>query len=148
MTRANTKTTNETQIRKIVDDWTKALHAKDVDRLMTDYAPDVVAFELEPPLRYEGDAYRKSFHEWFTTFKGPIGYEIRKTQHYRGRRRRVCHCLNRISGARTNGEQTDVWLRVTVGFRKIDGKWKGMHEHASVPFYMDGSYKAEVDLEP
>ena len=46
-----------------------------------------------------------------------------------------------------NGEETDVWVRATVGLRKIDGRWKIIHEHASVPFYMDGSYRAAVDLE-
>jgi PhnB protein len=39
-------------------------------------------------------------------------------------------------------------VRATVGFRKVDGKWRVVHEHVSVPFYMDGSYKAAVDLKP
>jgi hypothetical protein len=26
------------------------------------------------------------------------------------------------------------WMRVTVGYRRIDGKWKVTHEHVSVPF--------------
>ncbi len=58
------------------------------------------------------------------------------------------HSLNRIYGKRTNGEQTDVWVRVTAYRRKINGKWLIMHERVSVPFYMDGSYKAAVDLKP
>jgi ketosteroid isomerase-like protein len=33
-----------------------------------------------------------------------------------------CHSLNRISGTRTNGEASDVWVRTTVGYRKIDGE--------------------------
>jgi hypothetical protein len=45
-------------------------------------------------------------------------------------------------------EQTDVWVRATVGFAKKDGAWKATHEHFSVPFYMDGSNKAAVDLSP
>jgi len=46
------------------------------------------------------------------------------------------------------GEETDVWVRATVGYRKIDGKWRVAHEHASVPFYMGGGDKAAVDLKP
>ena len=34
------------------------------------------------------------------------------------------------------------WHRSAVGYRKIDGRWMVMHEHFSVPFYMDGSDKA------
>jgi ketosteroid isomerase-like protein len=41
-----------------------------------------------------------------------------------------------------------IWFRHTLGFRKIRGKWKIPHEHESVPFYMDGSFKAAVDLKP
>jgi ketosteroid isomerase-like protein len=56
--------------------------------------------------------------------------------------------LNRISGTRTSGEETDVWVRMTLGCKKINGTWKIAHEHASVPFHMDGSYKAVVELKP
>jgi ketosteroid isomerase-like protein len=37
---------------------------------------------------------------------------------------------------------------VTACYRKIKGKWLITHEHVSVPFYMDGSYRAAVDLKP
>jgi PhnB protein len=47
-----------------------------------------------------------------------------------------------------DGEQTNVWVRATVGLRKIDGKWLIVHAHESVPFYKDGSYRAAVDLKP
>lgn len=43
---------------------------------------------------------------------------------------------------------TDVWFRATVGLRRGDGGWTIMHEHTSVPFYMDGSFKAAIDLQP
>ena len=42
----------------------------------------------------------------------------------------------------------DLWFRATLGFRKIDGKCAITHEHSSVPFYMDGSFKAAIDLKP
>jgi ketosteroid isomerase-like protein len=54
--------------------------------------------------------------------------------------------LNRISGTRTDGEQTDVSVRATVGLRRIGGRWQVTHEHSSVPFYMDRA--AAVDLVP
>ncbi|HVH07431.1 MAG TPA: nuclear transport factor 2 family protein, partial [Myxococcota bacterium] len=50
--------------------------------------------------------------------------------------------------ARTEGPRTDVWVRATFGFRKLDGAWILTHEHRSVPFYMDGSERAATDLEP
>jgi uncharacterized protein (TIGR02246 family) len=140
---------NELQIRKLIDDWAKALHAKDVDKIMSVYASDVVAFDLAPPLKYAGaDAHRESFEQWFATFRGPIASEMRDLDITVGKDVAFSRCFNRIRGARTNGEETDVWVRVTVCFHKRDDKWMVVHEHVSVPFYMDGSYRAAVDLEP
>ena len=53
-----------------------------------------------------------------------------------------------LTGARTDGTQTDVWTRLTRCLRQIDGRWKITHSHESVPFYMDGSNKAALDLKP
>ena len=143
------KTTDEAQIRQLIDGWTKALHAKDVDGVMSHYAPDILLFDLAPPLQYlGGDAYRKNWEEWFTSWQGPIGYEIRNLSITVGDDVAFTHSLNRIYGKRTTGEDTDVWVRATACFRKIGGKWLVTHEHVSVPFYMDGSYRAAVDLKP
>jgi ketosteroid isomerase-like protein len=58
------------------------------------------------------------------------------------------HGLLHLTGSRTSGEQTDVWVRQTFCLRRVNGAWRIVHEHASVPFYMDGSYRAAVDLKP
>ena len=59
-----------------------------------------------------------------------------------------CTSLNHMTGTKTDGEPVDLWFRATYGLRKIDGRWVIVHEHESVPFYMDGSYRAAVDLRP
>jgi ketosteroid isomerase-like protein len=41
-----------------------------------------------------------------------------------------------------------LWFRVTLGLRRIDGRWLVTHEHESVPFEMDGSFRASVGLQP
>jgi uncharacterized protein (TIGR02246 family) len=149
MTTENTKAIEETQIRLLIDNWTKALRAKDVSALMSNYTPDILVFDLAPPLQYVGTAaYRKNFEEWFASFRGPIGCEVSDLVITTGDDVAFSHSLNRIRGTRRNGEETDVWVRATVCYRKLDGKWFVAHEHISVPFYMDGSYKAAVDLKP
>lgn len=149
MTTENKQVNDERQIRTLIDNWANAIRAKDVDGLMSHYTPDILVFDLAPPLQYAGiDAYRKNFEEWFSSFQGSIGCEIRDLSINAGDDVAFGHSLNRISGERTSGEETDVWVRATVCYRKIDGEWRIAHEHASVPFYMDGSYKAAVDLKP
>jgi uncharacterized protein (TIGR02246 family) len=148
MASGKTKKKDEAQIRQLIDNWAKALRAKDVDGLMANYAPDMLLFDLAP-LQYKGaDAYRKSWEKWLPTFQGPLGFDRREVNITAGDEVAFCHCLNRITGKRVDGTETDVWVRVTVCFRKIDGKWMVTHEHVSVPFHMDGSYRAAVDLKP
>ena len=56
--------------------------------------------------------------------------------------------LNRLGGKLHSGDEFEIWVRVTMGFRKVNGAWKIAHAHTSVPFYMDGSFKAATDLNP
>lgn len=143
------KTNDEAQIGDLIESWTKALRAKNIDALMSHYTPDVLLYDLAPPLVHRGaEVYRKSWEQWLPTFQGPVGYEIRNLRITTGDDVAFSTSLNRLSGLRTSGEQTDVWVRATVCYRKVDGKWLVTHEHVSVPFYMDGSLKAAVDLRP
>ncbi len=149
MTRQSSAATDEAQIRQLIDNWAKALRAKDINGLMSHYTPDILVFDLAPPLQYVGiNAYRNNFEDWFASFQGPIGYEIRGLSITPGDDVAFSRSLNRISGRRTSGENTDVWVRATIGFRKIGGNWMITHEHFSVPFYMDGSARAAIDLKP
>ena len=40
-----------------------------------------------------------------------------------------------------------MWIRATLCYRKIDGKWMVTHEHVSVPFDPE-SGQASLDLKP
>jgi uncharacterized protein (TIGR02246 family) len=149
MTPGNSRHDDEAKVRAVIDSWAKAIAAKDVDAVMSHFATDIVTFDLAPPLECAGaDALKKSLQAWFPSFQGPIGYEISGLSITTGDDVAFCRSLNRISGTRTDGEETDVWVRATVGLRKVDGKWLIAHVHESVPFYMDGSYRAAVDLKP
>jgi ketosteroid isomerase-like protein len=122
---------------------------KDADKILSHYVTNLMLVDLADPLKYRGaDTYKKSLNEWFSTFVGPIGYEFGDLEITAGSDVAFVHGITHMSGKRTNGENTDVWVRATVGLRKIDGKWLISHEHISVPFYMDGSDKAALDLKP
>ena len=150
MTTENTKTNPEAQIRGVLDDWANALRSKDAEGVMSHYAADLVQFDLAPPLKQAGPNALNdtTLNDWFSTFQGAIGYEIRDLSITAGDNVAFCHSLNHLSGRKTAGDEVDLWLRATVCFRRIDGKWTITHWHESVPFYMDGSYKAAVDLKP
>ena len=148
MTTRQSTASDEVQLRQLIEQWTQALYAKDLNTLMSYYAPDILTFDILPPLQYQGvDAYRKNFEAWFAAVQGPIEYETRDLRIMTGEEVAFCHSLNRVRSTRTTGEATDCWVRVTVGFRKMEGTWRITHEHVSVPCDMETSH-ALLDLQP
>ena len=74
----DSKANNEVQVREVIASWAKAFSAKDVEGTMACFAPDVLTFDLAPPLQYAGrEVIRKVLEDWFPTWDGPIGLEIR-----------------------------------------------------------------------
>jgi len=142
-----TKAADEGRIRALIDAVSTAIRSKDADGVVRHHAAGLVHFSLAPPLQ-STEAAARSLTEWFATWQGPIGYEIRNLSIAVGADVAFCHSLNRMTGERTDGGHTDVWFRLTLGLRKIGGTWKIVHEHESVPFYMDGSMRAATDLRP
>ena|SRR5687768_4788758 len=137
---------NETQIRNVIEDWAAGMRAKDAKRVMGHGADGLVHFSLAPPLvADENGPY--GLQNWFKTWEGPLGYELRDLEIVSGDGVAFSHSLNHLTGTQ-GGEKQDLWFRSTLGFRKIGGEWKIVHEHESVPFLMDGSDKAALDLKP
>jgi uncharacterized protein (TIGR02246 family) len=148
MPTTTTPTREGAQIRECMDALAQALRAKKIDALMAHYAPDIVTFDLRPPLQVQGvDAYRKNFEAWFASVQGPIDYEIRDLRITMSDDVAFCHSLSHVKSTRTTGEKADYWVRVTSGFQKMNGQWMVTHEHVSMPFNMQ-TMQAAVDLQP
>jgi uncharacterized protein (TIGR02246 family) len=124
----------DVQIRECLDAWARALRAKDIDALMAHYTPDILTFDLMPLQSLGVDAYRKNFEVWFASVQGPIDYEIRDLGITIRDDVAFCHYLGHVRSTRTTGEKNDYWVRVTMGFQKLNGRWMVTHEHVSVPF--------------
>ena len=142
----NSRTSDEAKIRSLIDQRAKALHAKNAEGVVVCRTSDYVQFSLAPPLAHTSDA--KNLNAWFATWQGPIGSEARDLTIAVSGDTAFSHGLSRMTGTKTDGAEVDLWFRETLCFRKVDGAWKIAHEHSSVPFYMDGSFRAAIDLKP
>jgi uncharacterized protein (TIGR02246 family) len=142
------KKNDETEIKRVMESGVEAVRTRDIDGVMSIYAPEVVSFDIVPPLKYVGaDAFRKVWEEVFFVYQGPIDYEIHDLTITVGDDVAFSHSLNRISGTLNNGQKTDLWLRWTACFRKINGKWLIVHHQNSVPVDLEHG-KAVLDLKP
>jgi len=142
------RTTNETAIRRLVDDFVKAIRAKDINGVMSFLAPDVVSFDVGPPLQHGGgEAFVKRWQELFEAYQGPIEYEVRDLSISADDDVAFSHSLNRVAGTMKNGKKSDRWLRWTACYQKSNGKWLIVHEQVSVPVDLKTG-KALLDLKP
>ena len=106
----------------------EAVQVRDADAAVADYADDVRNFDLAPPLQHAGrKTIRDNLQGWFATFSGPVGNQLRELKIETGGDLAFAHGFNRIHGKRTDGSETSVWIRLTLGFRKIGGAWKVTH---------------------
>ena len=138
----------EALVRMRVEDLAKAVRAKDIDRVMSFYAADIVSFDIAPPLRYVGaDAKRRAWLEAFTAYTGPIAYEVRELSATTHGELAFVHSINHVNGTLASGHITDLWLRWTACFRRIDGVWLVVHDHVSVPSDLEHS-RAVLNLTP
>ena len=125
---------DEGAIRALVDTFVKAIRAKDVDRVMSAFAPQVVSFDLGPPLRHGGGAaFSRRWQALFQSIPGAIDYEVHDLQVAVGNGVAFSHSLNRMAGTTATGGAMDRWLRWTACYRKVGGQWRIVHEHVSVP---------------
>jgi ketosteroid isomerase-like protein len=139
---------DEAGIRQRIGELAEAISAMDLGGVKPVYAPDIVSFDIVPPLQAAGAAAK--WHNWadvFTVYQHPLGYEIRDLTITVGDDVAFAHSLNRISGTLKNGNSADYWVRWTACFRKTDGNWLIAHDHVSVPTDM-ASGSALLNLKP
>ncbi len=129
-------------------EWKHGFEARDVRGVMAIYAPDVVAYDLVPPLQLIGsDAYRQSYSNFFAEFKGPIRVSYQNIDVEQSGDIAFAFGLERLRGTLADGKPVDMWIRFSGGWRRENGQWRVVHEHVSVPVDMTTG-KARSDLTP
>jgi uncharacterized protein (TIGR02246 family) len=134
MSASNERTTNEAAIRKLVEDWARAVRAKDLKGILANHSPEILMFDVPPPLESKGiDSYRKTWDLFFSWSDDPVIFDFNEVDITAGSDVAYVTALMRCSGTEPKGERTRLEFRLTIGLRKIGGQWTVMHEHHSIP---------------
>lgn len=127
--------TDETEIRGIVGQWVGAIQACDVDGVLAAHTDDIVMFDVPPP--YNGirgiDAYRDSWPPFFEWIRSGAVFELLELDVTSGDTVAFARALLRCGTPEEFAANPDNRLRVTMGLRKVDGRWLIAHEHHSFP---------------
>ena len=149
---------DQAQIRQLLEDMAAGHRAKDAAQIVAGYAPDIVLYSLAPPLlSRRGDLLdigggRKvdmttaaGVQTWLAGFgDAQFDYEIRDVEVAAGGDAGYAYGLARMGSPGA----FSLWFRITLGLRKTEGRWQITHLHESVPFNMDQSFTAAIDLQP
>jgi uncharacterized protein (TIGR02246 family) len=127
--------TDERLITTLIEDWAAAVRAGDLDGVLADHAADIVMFDVPPP--DDGvrglDAYRRTWPDFFKWLRGGASFEIVSLAVTAGDDVAFAQALLNCSTAEELTQNPDARLRLTLGLRKLDGRWVVTHEHHSFP---------------
>ena len=129
------KTDDKAAIKKVIDDFFAALCEKDVKRMISHYAPDAILFDVKPPYQVKGAvAWKHLWEACIGYFPPSFGVELRDQVIHVGGDVALSHYLFRLTGTKPDDPAAQTYIRTTTGYKRINGKWKIVHEHGSVPF--------------
>ena len=125
---------NEAAIRAVIESWAAAVRRRDLPGILQNHSSDIVMFDVPPPLQSRGiEAYRKTWELFFSWSSDPIPFDITEMNITAGMDVAFVVATMRCAEPGINGEHIALDFRLTVGLRKIDGRWTITHEHHSVP---------------
>lgn len=126
---------DEKAIRELIASWAEAVHAGDMDGVLAAHSDDVVMFDVPPP--FDGvrglEAYRATWPPFFGWQRQGACFEIDSLDVTAGREVAFAHALLRCGTPEELRREPDRRLRLTVGLRKVEGRWLVTHEHHSFP---------------
>jgi uncharacterized protein (TIGR02246 family) len=132
----NTRAKDEAAIKALEARFVAAFKVRDVNAIMACYVPDasLIVFDVSPPRQFNGaDGYRKDWEEYLAAFPGPWDMRMSDLDITVGGDVAYGHNIQRASFTAKDGKKMEVTVRVTDGYRKVNGQWLISHEHVSVP---------------
>ncbi len=128
-------TSIEDELRQLIADRVRAVAERDSRTLVDAHDPAVVSYPVLPPAETRGTAaVANGLGAWLASYAVGPGYEVHHL--HVGGADDVGYCAFRyhVSGRLHDGAEVDMWVRSTLVCRRVDGAWRIVHQHESVPF--------------
>lgn len=128
------------QIHEVLEDWAKATRQNRKDEILKNHVPDLVIFDVLPPMKYESaESYRQSWDGWQPETQGEGQFELENLSVTASTDLAFAHCFIRCGGTMPDGYSFQDLVRATFCLKKIDGAWKILHQHISKPIQQPSS---------
>jgi uncharacterized protein (TIGR02246 family) len=128
-------TSDEAEIRRLIERWVNAVQAGDLDGVLADHADDIVMFDVPPPENGVRGiaAYRATWPPFFKWQAQGATFEIVELDVTSSQDVAFAYALLRCGTPEELRKDPGNRLRLTIGLRKESGRWVIAHEHHSFP---------------
>jgi uncharacterized protein (TIGR02246 family) len=124
----------EAEIRGLIERWSKAVREENRAAIRADHDTGVLMFDVPPPFLSRGlDAYMATWETFFSSVEKPVAFDFQDVEVTCGEDVAFATAVGRCVTFDKDGEREPLEFRLTMGLRKIDGRWRVMHEHHSLP---------------
>jgi uncharacterized protein (TIGR02246 family) len=125
---------DDLEIRKLIEQWAKAVREENRAAIRADHDPSILMFDVPPPFLSRGlDDYMATWEKFFSSSEKPVAFALHDVQVTCGQDVAFATAVGRCVNIDTSGKREPLEFRLTVGLLKIDGRWRVMHEHHSLP---------------
>ena len=121
-------------IRALIDRWADAVRRHDRAGILAAHESNVVMFDVPPPLQIRGlEQYGRTWDAFDAWHRPGDPFDLQDLTIVAGDTAAVAWALIRCVGRASTGHEETLDVRLTIGLQRIDGAWRIVHEHHSVP---------------
>jgi ketosteroid isomerase-like protein len=121
-------------IRNLLEGWARAVRERDVPGILANHSAEILMFDVPPPFLSKGiEAYRKTWDLFFAESNYVGIFDVDTLEITVGGDVAFATALMHCGTPDGNEPGGQLRFRLTVGLRKVGGKWTVLHEHHSIP---------------
>lgn len=127
--------TEGSRIKTILEAWADAVRRHDVPAILARHEPDIVMFDLPPPLQCKGmEAYEKTWDLLLRYHKAGTAFDIQELDVTAGHDVAFAVAIMRCGpdSSSSPADKDGFLFRLTAGLGKDDSDWRIAHEHHPV----------------
>jgi len=133
-TRHKSLSTDDAEILALIGRWAAAVRAQDLAAIRAGHDAGMLMFDVPPPLLSRGlDAYMATWETFFASAEKPVAFDFHDIDITAGSDVAFATAIGNCVTIDSGGKREPLEFRLTMGLRKIDGRWRIMHEHHSLP---------------
>lgn len=125
---------DEAEIRTLIERWATAVREEDRAAIRADHDRGILMFDVPPPFLSRGlDDYMATWETFLRSTEKPVTFAIHDVQVTCGQDVAFAMAIGQCVSICNGGKREPLEFRLTMGLRKINGRWRVMHEHHSLP---------------